>query len=119
MTEFDGLKQLDKEKEWAFRLRVRDTARLCGNLFSKNQLITCFILGTHEGIKLIILIGKAQRGQVPFDEFSRRGEALADSHSALLRESNRKGRAMLMWLSDKHTHSAEGRQRAHSLTWND
>ncbi len=59
VAEFDGLKQNAKEEEWAFRLRVRHTARLCGNLFSENQLITSFIFGTHEDIKPIIVSSKA------------------------------------------------------------
>ncbi len=59
VAEFDGLKQSAKEEEWAFRLRVRHTARLCGNLFSENQLITRFIFGTHEDIKPIIVSSKA------------------------------------------------------------
>ncbi len=48
VAEFDGLKQLDKENQWAFGVRVRDMARLCGNVFSEDQLIAPFILGTRE-----------------------------------------------------------------------
>ncbi len=51
VAELDGPKQLDKEDEWAFGLRVRDTARLCGNVFSENQLIPRSVLGTHEDMK--------------------------------------------------------------------
>ncbi len=60
MAEFDGIKKLDKEGEWAFGLRVLDTALLDGIVLSENQLIIRFILGTHEDIKPIILSNKAQ-----------------------------------------------------------
>ncbi len=53
----------------SFGLRVRDTARLCGNVFSENQLITRFILGSHADIKPVILSKKSLWGRVSFDEF--------------------------------------------------
>ncbi len=70
------------------RLRVRDTARLCGNVFSENQLITRFILGSHADIKPVILSNKSLWGRVSFDEFVRRAQALGDSHRALIGEED-------------------------------
>ncbi len=70
---------------------LRDTESLRGNVFSENQLITRFIFVTHEDIKPIILSNMARWGQVSFDEFVRRAQALRDAHRALLRKRNRAG----------------------------
>ncbi len=97
MAKFDGLSESEKEDERVFRLRVRDTARLCGNVFSEKEMITRFILGSHADIKTIILSNKSLWGRVSFDDFVRRAQALGDSHRALIGKRTRTCHAMDVW----------------------
>ncbi len=66
-------------------------------MFSENQLITRFILGSHADIKPVILSNKSLWGRVSFDEFVRRAQALGDSHRALNGKRTRTGHAMAIW----------------------
>lgn len=112
VAKFDSLSQGEKENEQDFGLRVRDTARLCGNVFTENQLTTRFILGTHAAVKPVILSNKALWGNVSFEEVVRRAQAMGESHRALFSRRSKAGHAMAIW-DQKSANEGQSEERRH------
>ncbi len=77
-------------------------------MFSENQLITRFILGSHADIKPVILSNKSLWGRVSFDEFVRRAR-LWVIHTVCL--SGKGPEQVMPWLF-----CLKGRQHSHNLT---
>ncbi len=95
MPPWHGLSQGEKEDERAFGLRVRDTARLCGKVFSENQLITRFILGSHADIKPVILSNKSLWGRVSFGRVCQKSPGSGRFTPALI---GKRTRTVMPWL---------------------